>query len=158
MVLVLGLVPVCGEGHVWDFMVVAFALRVVFRWCPLCYRNLEITQHLFSECAESKRIWAEVSSFVGSPGLDPTNWNATATLMDWFHGMAGDSGSTMAAGSRSLAILVTWFIWKEQSARVFNNTEKTVARLVEEIKDEARLWCQAGAKHLAALVVNPSSE
>ena len=139
MVLVLGLVLACGEGLVWGFMVVAFALRVVFRWCPLCYRNLEITQHLFSECAESKRIWAEVSSFVGSPGLDPTNWNATATLMDWFHGMAGDSGSTMAAGSRSLAILVTWFIWKEQSARVFNNTEKTVARLVEEIKDEARL-------------------
>ncbi|KAG2634737.1 hypothetical protein PVAP13_2NG308600 [Panicum virgatum] len=100
----------------------------------------------------------KVSSFVGSPGLDPTNWNATATLMDWFHGMAGDSGSTMAAGSRSLAILVTWFIWKEHSARVFNNTEKTVARSVEEIKDEARLWCQAGAKHLAALVVNPSSE
>jgi len=64
----------------------------------------------------------------------------------------------MAAGSRSLAILVTWFIWKERNARVFNNTEKTVASLVEEIKDEARLWCQEGAKHLAALVVNPSSE
>ena len=56
------------------------------------------------------------------------------------------------------AILVTWSNWKERNARVFNNTEKTVARLVEEIKDEARLWCQAGAKHLAALVVNPSSE
>jgi len=78
--------------------------------------------------------------------------------MDWFHGLAGDSSSTLAAGSRSLAILVTWSIWKERNARVFNNTEKTVARLVEEIKDEARLWCQAGAKHLAALVVNPSSE
>ena len=60
----------------------------------------------------------------------------------------------MATGSRSLAILVTWSIWKERNARVFNNTEKTVARLVEEIKDEARLWCQEGAKHLAALVVN----
>jgi len=42
---------------------------------------------------------------------------------------------------RSLAILVTWSIWKELNARVFNNTEKTVDRLVEENKDEARLWC-----------------
>jgi len=33
MVLVLGLVLACGEGLVWGFMVVAFALRVVFRWC-----------------------------------------------------------------------------------------------------------------------------
>ena len=127
-------------------------------FCPLCYRNLETAQHLFSECEESRRIWAEVSSWVGSLGLDPTNWNATDTLMDWFHGLAGDSSSTLAAGSRSLAILVTWSIWKERNACVFNNTEKTVARLVEEIKDEARLWCQAGAKRLAAFVVNPSSE
>jgi len=118
-------------------------------FCPLCYRNLETAQHLSSECEESRRIWAEVSSWVGSPGLDPTNRNATDTLMDWFHGLAGDSSSTMATGSRSLAILVTWSIWKERNARVFNNTEKTVARLVEEIKDEARLWCQAGAKHLS---------
>ena len=79
--------------------------------------------------------------------------------MDWFHGLVGDSSSTTAAGLRSLAILVTcWSIWKERNARVFNNTEKTVDRLVEEIKDEVRLWCQAGAKHLAALVVNPSSK
>jgi formate dehydrogenase assembly factor FdhD len=80
------------------------------------------------------------------------------TLRDWFHGLAGDPSSTTAAGLRSLAILVTWSIWEERNARVFNNTEKTVDRLVEEIKDEARLWCQAGAKHLAALVVNPSIE
>ena len=46
----------------------------------------------------------------------------------------------------------------QRIARVFINTEKMVDRLVEEIKDEARLWCQVGIKYLAALVVNPSSE
>ena len=73
--------------------------------------------------------------------MDPVNWTTTATLMDWFHGLAGDSSSTTAACLRSLAILVTWSIWNERNARVFNNMEKTVDRLVEEIKDEARLWC-----------------
>ena len=66
--------------------------------------------------------------------------------MDWFHGLAGDSSSTTAACLRSLAILVTWSIWNERNARVFNNMEKTVDRLVEEIKDEARFVVSGGCK------------
>jgi len=44
------------------------------------------------------------------------------------------------------------FVQTEQVA------DMTVDRLIDETKDEARLWCQAGAKYPAALVVNPSSE
>lgn len=47
---------------------------------------------------------------------------------------------------------MVWSIWCERNARIFNDQEKSVTRIVSEIKDEERLWGAAGAKHSAALV------
>lgn len=58
----------------------------------------------------------------------------------------------------SIAILVVWTIWCERNARIFNEEEKTVHRLVQEIKDTVRLWCTAGAKQMAVLVATQLSE
>ncbi|PUZ44092.1 hypothetical protein GQ55_8G062100 [Panicum hallii var. hallii] len=44
-----------------------------------------------------------------------------------------------AKGTRSLAILVIWSIWCERNARIFNDKEKKLARLVDEIKESANL-------------------
>jgi hypothetical protein len=49
----------------------------------------------------------------------------------------------------SLAMLVSWEIWKERNARVFRNKSVTIAMLVTKIKDEANLWRLAGAKALS---------
>jgi hypothetical protein len=35
---------------------------------------------------------------------------------------------------------------------VFEGEEKSIARLITEIKDEASLWVRAGAKHLLPIV------
>jgi hypothetical protein len=49
-------------------------------------------------------------------------------------------------------------IWREHNARIFNSKEKSLSRLVTEIRDEARLWVQTGAKGLSLLVSPTVSE
>lgn len=114
-------------------------------FCPLCYRNLETTDHLMTECPISRIIWKQVRSFYGS-GRRAGFW--TKFLSEWFSELAGSSSSTKAKGARSLIILVCWSIWREHNARIFVGQEKGEASLISEIKYEAQLWASAGANLL----------
>ncbi|CAO2174480.1 unnamed protein product [Urochloa humidicola] len=84
--------------------------------------------------------------------VHPDGWNSEVDIVTWFHDLAGSSSNTEAKGTRSLVILVVWTIWCERNARIFNNYEKPPSKIVDDIRDAARLWRAAGAKHLAALV------
>ena len=53
---------------------------------------------------------------------------------------------------RSLALLVTWEIWRERNARVFRKHETSVLGLLAKIKSEAAAWVSAGAKALESLI------
>jgi len=82
----------------------------------------------------------------------------TVDLTSWFFDLVGNATSPEARGGRSLAILVAWLIWCERTRRVFDAAAKTPTRIIEEIKETARLWVSAGAKHLALLVDATTSE
>jgi hypothetical protein len=60
----------------------------------------------------------------------------------------GEARKAMA----SLAMLVSWEIWKERNARVFQNHSVTSNMLVTKIKDEEATWCLAGAKALSNVI------
>jgi hypothetical protein len=51
-----------------------------------------------------------------------------------------------------LTILVAWEIWKERNARIFDRHHNTMEALIGKIKEEARLWCAAGAKKLYEII------
>jgi hypothetical protein len=53
----------------------------------------------------------------------------------------------------SLTMLVSWTIWNERNARVFNNKAAPPAVLLEIIKSEVRLWIAAGAKDLSLVIL-----
>jgi hypothetical protein len=53
----------------------------------------------------------------------------------------------------SIAMLVSWTIWNERNARVFNNKAAPTAVLLELIKSEGRLWIAAGAKKLSLVML-----
>ena len=55
-------------------------------------------------------------------------------------------------GFNSLVVLVAWWIWKHRNACVFEGASPNVNALVQEIRDEANLWCMAEAKGLRSLV------
>ncbi|CAO1943414.1 unnamed protein product [Urochloa humidicola] len=127
-------------------------------FCPLCRRNLETATHLFAECPITTSIWRAIGVWADRSSMNPENWSTTEDLVTWYQGLSGGATDSATKGALSLAILVTWSVWSERNARIFNNQEKTVAKIVDDIKDAARLWCAAGAKHLAVLVVRQFSE
>jgi hypothetical protein len=53
---------------------------------------------------------------------------------------------------RSLLLFVNWELWLERNARTFKRAERLVHILLLKIKEEARTWGFAGAKHLSALL------
>ena len=55
-------------------------------------------------------------------------------------------------GLKSAIILITWELWKERNARVFNNKFTMPSALLDKIKDEGKNWILAGAKHFGELV------
>jgi hypothetical protein len=48
--------------------------------------------------------------------------------------------------------LITWELWKERNARIFNNKASMPMAVVENIKEESKNWIFAGAKHLADII------
>jgi hypothetical protein len=61
--------------------------------------------------------------------------------------------------AHSLAILTTWYIWKERNARVFNAKRGTEQGVLTRIKDELTDWCSArrGVLRLQKVVPNNMS-
>ena len=70
------------------------------------------------------------------------------TVFDYWNDLAA-TPSTSRKGLKSAIILITWEIWKERNARVFNNTFTMPSTLLQRIKSESSNWILAGAKHLA---------
>ncbi|WVZ90528.1 hypothetical protein U9M48_036821, partial [Paspalum notatum var. saurae] len=116
--------------------------------CPLCRHSPESAFHLLAECRFTKRLWKELSSWTANLELDPTNWEPSADLHQWWTNTAAVP-SASKKGLRSLIILVCWEIWKERNSRVFNRAEAPLNRVLSKIKDEAGLWSLVGAKGLA---------
>jgi hypothetical protein len=116
--------------------------------CKLCNQVQESADHLLFKCRFTVRIWTALKTWLGLHDVEPTDWQSLRTVKDWWiHGIhkRGNNRKAMA----SLAMLVSWEIWKERNARVFRNTSITSIMLVAKIKDEAAMWCLAGAKALS---------
>ena len=54
-------------------------------------------------------------------------------------------------GLDTTIMLVSWLVWKERNARVFNNGERTPSQLLEDIFAEVGSWIRAGASKLAEI-------
>jgi hypothetical protein len=120
--------------------------------CPLCKQTQETAAHLFSHCRYTKRLWGMVKGWIGISSIHTHEWATTASIDMWWLNM-----STKASPNRktlaSITMLVSWTIWKEQNARVFNSKTAPTSVLLETIKDDVRLWIAAGAKHLSVVLL-----
>lgn len=140
------------QNRVWTVDILLLREWLNSYFCPMCYRSLETAHHLFAECPATSSIWRAVSSWSGCASPHPDAWNEDADLVGWFFDLAGSAMDAATKGTHSLAILVVCLIWCDRNNRIFNNLEKPIAKLVDDIRDATRPWCVAGANHLAALV------
>jgi hypothetical protein len=88
----------------------------------------------------------------------PQHWLPDAPMIEWFAKLSGQNTRSRRKGASSLSILVCWALWRERNSRVFQGEEKTITRLITEIKDDACLWTRAGAKHLSQIVSTHNRE
>ncbi|TVU16772.1 hypothetical protein EJB05_36927, partial [Eragrostis curvula] len=104
-------------------------------------------------------LWGKKRTKMGEGGLHVTATSPYCRrLRPWSVGSGGWRASrtskiSTCKGLRTMSIMVIWALWRERNVHVFEAKEKTLDRLVSEIKDETELWCAAGAKNLAELVV-----
>ena len=119
--------------------------------CPLCRSRPESAHHILVACRYSKRLWGLVDVWASIPQADPSRWPVTGTVRDWWLSM-GTLEGVPGRGFRSLLLLVNWELWLERIARTFKRAERPVHILLFKIKEEARTWGFAGAKHLSALL------
>ena len=52
----------------------------------------------------------------------------------------------------SLAMLVSWEIWKERNGQVFRNHFSTANFIIAKIREETTMWSRAGAKAICNIM------
>jgi hypothetical protein len=120
--------------------------------CPLCKQAQETAVHLLSHCRYTKRLWGMVRSWIGISSIHTHAWATFNTIEEWWLSMACKASSNRKALA-SITMLVSWTIWKERNARVFNNKAAPTGVLLEIIKNDVRLWIAAGAKQLSVVLL-----
>jgi hypothetical protein len=134
------------QNYVWT------ADRLQKRGRPNC-ENFELfnqvqesAAHLLFHCRFTRPIWESLKSWLGLLDIQPQDWTALHSIKKWWRDVIkkiSQHGKAIA----SLAMLLSWEIWKERIARVFRNILSTANMLVMKIKEEVSLWSLANANH-----------
>ena len=82
--------------------------------------------------------------------MDISQWEGLSLKAWW--GIMTNGQIPNRKAMASLALLVTWEIWNERNARIFNNKHSPSFVILDRIKREARMWVTAGAKRLGEIM------
>ena len=92
-----------------------------------------------------------MKDWLGLHDIDPSEWHTFQSVLDWWVATINKRGPHRKALA-SLAMLVSWEIWLERNARVFQNKFTASVMLLQKIKSEVVMWSTAGAKALCILM------
>jgi hypothetical protein len=108
-------------------------------YCHLCGKDAESCAHIFHACEYTKAVWTRIRSRLGLSCVSPTE-----DMLDWWC-EARKSVHKMDRGTFDAGvILVTWIVWKERNARVFDGRATSAVHLCATIVDEWETWKAAG--------------
>jgi len=117
--------------------------------CLLCDQEEENIQHLLTTCVFARIVWFSVLELIGLQQLAP-GWN-DKIFADWWLHAEQRVPSESRKGFNSLVVLVAWCIWKHRNGCVFEGTSPSFNVIMQDIREEAKLWCVAGAKGLRSI-------
>lgn len=102
--------------------------------CVLCKAASEDINHLFLTCGVSRILWDRIYSYIG---LGFNIWNIK-TLYESFSKLAQSNRRNIIF--LNVGVVVLWSMWKERNNKIFNNTEKSMTNIWEEINNMIGLW------------------
>ena len=77
------------------------------------------------------------------------------SLNEWWINAKTNTPKPMRKGLASITLLAPWMVWKMRNDCVFEGAQPLIHTLLVKIKEEARMWAQAGA--LGLRVILPST-
>jgi len=75
----------------------------------------------------------------------------STTPLEWWANIS-TTPTTSRKATCSLALLISWEIWKEWNDLIFNHHESSIPTIMAKIMNETSIWIVAGAKGFAALL------
>jgi hypothetical protein len=76
------------------------------------------------KCCFTIQIWSKVKNWLGLSDVDTSGWHAMRSVKEWWiEGVQKHEQSKKAMAS--LAMLISWEIWKERNSRFFRNEAST---------------------------------
>lgn len=107
--------------------------------CHLCLADGESCSHIFHDCPFTQQVWTRIRSRLDLPCSTPSegliNWWYTARKI-----VHKQDRKTFDAG----VILVTWLVWKERNARIFDGKAASAEQVCASIAEEWESWKAAG--------------
>jgi hypothetical protein len=116
--------------------------------CRLCDQEEETADHLLCTCSFTQQVWHNLLSVLGVQ--NPPSPVGLSVLERWLLLRQGLS-KEQKKGLDTAVMLVSWLIWKERNARIFNGTEQSLSQLIRGILEEGSNWIRAGASKLAGI-------
>jgi hypothetical protein len=117
----------------------------------LCDQEDETVQHLLVSCVFAREVWVQILSKVGLQHLSPGR--NEMGFQDWWRSAERRVPAARRKSFNSVVALGAWWIWKHRKSCVFEGSSPSVVRVVQDIKDEAGLWCLARAVGVLAMDV-----
>jgi hypothetical protein len=111
--------------------------------CYTCLQDFDSASHIFVECVHARQVWFGCLVALGIDIAAPTVHDS---LQEWWKAARGRFRKKEKQGFDALVILITWRLWKQRNARVFNNPRKQflVQGLVDQVLAEWTQWSVAG--------------
>ena len=83
-------------------------------------------------------------------------YSLSSVLSSWWMDSRDALPGTLRRAFDSVLLLVSWRIWKERNARVFDGVSSSAAQLTRSVLVEADEWIAAGFTAIAELLVTPA--
>jgi hypothetical protein len=102
--------------------------------CQLCKRVSETVAHILFKCRYSLRIWNSVIQWLGITSVNTATWANHDSVKEWWMSFIYSNG-VQRKSLVTLIMFVSWKIWNERNARMFQNI--AMLHNVEKIRGEA---------------------
>jgi hypothetical protein len=125
-----------------------------FAACALCEQEDETVDHLLASCVYSRELWYRL--------LRPSGWDQLtplpgSLLSSWWMDARCLVPKQLRRGFDSVVLLVSWRLWRERNARIFDNNYISADQATRAVLDEGDDWITSGFTAFSEFLVVAAS-